>query len=437
MPVARSRTHLIAQVLLATAVLALLACGALAKPARAATPTVVSIEFDDAVGSQAVARQMLADRGIKATFFVNSQRLGTSGYLSRQQVLDLQADGNEIGGHTLTHAHLTQVSDGEARRQICDDRQALIAQGFNVTNFAYPFGEHNDTVEHLVKECQYDSGRLISGLKSPAGCNSCPYAEKIPPADRWAVRTAPSVRKSFSASYVNDEVTNAQQTGGGWVQIVFHHICDGCDDYSMSQTAFGKVLDFVKQQRDAGAIQVRTVRQVVTDANNPPPPAPVSLQNASLEDDLNGDGFPDCWRKGEVGVATVSYARTNDAHTGSWGETMTVTGLQGDANRKVVSMQDLGQCAPAAIPGHRYQVTAWYKSPTASPRLVVYYRDPAGKWQHLGQGADQPKSSVWRPAAYTSPLIPAGASAISVGILLHANGVLTMDDFGLADAGTG
>jgi peptidoglycan/xylan/chitin deacetylase (PgdA/CDA1 family) len=439
MPVVRSRRRLSPRALLlaGTALLALLAAGTQAQPAGAATPTVVSIEFDDGNASQSVARQMLADRGIKATYFLNSGRLGTSGYLTRQQALDLQSDGHEIAGHTLNHVHLTQVSDGEARRQICDDRQALIAQGFNVANFAYPFGDHNAAVEQIVKDCQYDSARLISGLKSPAGCSSCPYAEKIPPPDRWATRTAPSVRSTFSASYVTDEITNARNAGGGWVQIVFHHICSGCDTYSMTQANFAKVLDFVKQQSDAGAIQVRTVRQVVTDANNPPPPTPVGLQNPSLESDVNGDGFPDCWRKGDVGVATVAYARTNDAHTGSWAERMTVTNLQGDANRKVVSMQDLGPCAPAAVPGHRYQVTAWYKSPDASPRLVVYYRDSAGKWQHLGQGADQPKSTVWRPAAYTSPVIPAGASAISIGMLLHSNGTLTMDDFALADAGVG
>jgi peptidoglycan/xylan/chitin deacetylase (PgdA/CDA1 family) len=50
------------------------------------------------------------------------------------------ADGNEIGGHTIDHVKLTTVSASEARRQIGDDRQALIDHGFTVTDFAYPHG---------------------------------------------------------------------------------------------------------------------------------------------------------------------------------------------------------------------------------------------------------------------------------------------------------
>ncbi len=48
--------------------------------------------------------------------------------------------GHEIGGHTLTHVDLVTVPATEARRQICDDRAALVAMGFPVTSFAYPFG---------------------------------------------------------------------------------------------------------------------------------------------------------------------------------------------------------------------------------------------------------------------------------------------------------
>ena len=33
---------------------------------------------------------------------------------------------------------------------------------------------------------------------------------------------------------VEGYVTNAEQHGGGWVPLVFHHVCDGCDSLSIT-----------------------------------------------------------------------------------------------------------------------------------------------------------------------------------------------------------
>jgi peptidoglycan/xylan/chitin deacetylase (PgdA/CDA1 family) len=46
--------------------------------------------------------------------------------------------GNEVAGHTLDHVRLTTATAEEQRRQVCDDRAALIQHGFDVRNFAYP-----------------------------------------------------------------------------------------------------------------------------------------------------------------------------------------------------------------------------------------------------------------------------------------------------------
>ena len=38
------------------------------------------------------------------TFYLNSGRLGTNSYyMTWDQIADLAADGNEIGGHTVDH----------------------------------------------------------------------------------------------------------------------------------------------------------------------------------------------------------------------------------------------------------------------------------------------------------------------------------------------
>ena len=58
---------------------------------------------------------------------------------------------------------------------------------------------------------------------------------------RYQTRTAPDVRINDSLAKVEGYVTQAEQNGGGWVQLVFHDLCStGCagDDYSTTPALF-------------------------------------------------------------------------------------------------------------------------------------------------------------------------------------------------------
>src|SRR5580700_5799503 len=109
--------------------------------ADTAPMTIVSLSFDDTFPDQFQVAAMLAQRGLNATFFVNSGRINASGYMTQGQVLSIQAQGNEIAGHTISHPDLPTISVDEQQRQICNDRVALLALGFPVTDFAYPYGD--------------------------------------------------------------------------------------------------------------------------------------------------------------------------------------------------------------------------------------------------------------------------------------------------------
>ena len=105
-----------------------------ASPGSAAPgPTIVSLTFDDGRQTQYSARGPLAAHGLHGTFFINSGDVAstTDGfYMTWAQIHDLAADGNEIGGHSLTHPHLTSLSTDAARHEVCDDRTNLLNQGF-------------------------------------------------------------------------------------------------------------------------------------------------------------------------------------------------------------------------------------------------------------------------------------------------------------------
>lgn len=429
-----------------SALLVLALLGALtATPAGAAAEaqnrTVVSLTFDDGHAEQYAARSILAAHDMHGTFFVNTGRIGTtSGFLTLSQLRDLASDGNEIAGHTVGHADLTTLSSDEAIRQVCNDRMNLLNWGFEPTDFAYPYGHANPAVEQIVAGCGYNSARQVGDIRSPAddGCPGCDYAETIPPADPYFTRAPDSVDNQWTLDDVKTLVTQAESHGGGWVQLTFHHVCDGCaTGYTITPDNLNALLDWLQPRASQGTM-VKTVHEVIGGSlrpgvAGPVPPVGQPLQNASLEVDANGNDAADCWSFGTFGANSAAWTRTSDAHSGSWGERVDISNYT-SGDRKLVMTQDLGECTPTVTPGHRQALSAWYKS-TSPTQFVAYYRDAIGKWSYWTSGPSFAAASAWTKASWTTPAVPAGATALSFGLNLAAVGSLTTDDYALNDAG--
>jgi Polysaccharide deacetylase len=397
--------------------------------AQAAGRTVVSLTFDDGIDEQYAARAILAERGLNATFFVNSARIGTLGFMSMDQLRDLQADGNEIGGHTLHHARLTDLPAADQRIEICDDRRALVAAGFDVTSFAYPFGAADPSATAIAAACGYTSARDIGGLVSET-CLSCPRAESLPPRNRFLTRAAASVKPTTTLDTLKGYVTDAQANGGGWVQIVMHHICDACADNAMSKQLLAEFADWLVAQRDNG-VEVRTVADAILAApGQPAQNGPNLLANPSLEQDDDNDGSADCFTHIARGQNTGTAGRTTAAHTGTAAEAINVDEYV-DGAHKFVSTPDAGRCAPVAAPGAHYEVSAWYRA-TGTPRFVAYYRTPAGRWAWWSQSARLETVDGWTQATWTTPAMPLEGTHIAVGLELPARGSLVIDDVSLS-----
>ena len=110
-------------------------------PAAARAQTVVSLTFDDGIKTQMQIRSSLTSHGMRGTFFINSGTIGTGSYnMTWADVDALNADGNEIGGHTVDHKRLTDLTASEQRAEICNDATTLRSHGYTINNFAYPYG---------------------------------------------------------------------------------------------------------------------------------------------------------------------------------------------------------------------------------------------------------------------------------------------------------
>ena len=193
-------------------------------PARAASGTVVSLEFDDgSAGQYTLAYQRaLQPHGATATFFVKSGTIGNSGNMTWTQVQALAAAGNDIGGKTVNSANLT--TDPNPTAQVCNDRQALIQHGLTPVAFAYPGGAYNSTVQTIVKNCGYGNARSAGGVSASGPT----YADTVPPANllatkAWTPPTAASAETQLSD--MEAEVSAAAAHGGGLVQIILYRVC--------------------------------------------------------------------------------------------------------------------------------------------------------------------------------------------------------------------
>jgi peptidoglycan/xylan/chitin deacetylase (PgdA/CDA1 family) len=230
----------------------------------ASSPTVVTIQFDDGNADAYLALAPLTAHGMHATFYINTGVIGDATHLSWQQLHDVFAAGNDVGGHTLTHVDIKKLKTADARYQVCQDRDNLLSHGLQPRAFAYPFGSFDSGSEQIVAACGYNSGRGVSGVN-----DTKVFAETIPPVDPYATRTPPDPKQGTTVATIEGYVTAAEQHGGGWVQLTFHHICTSCDAYSITATDFQALLDWL-QPRAANGTVVETTAQVIGGPVNPP-----------------------------------------------------------------------------------------------------------------------------------------------------------------------
>jgi hypothetical protein len=408
---------------------------AAAAPAARAAPLTVTLGFDDGYADQTRAADILGRAGMPATYFVISGLLDRPGRLTTAQARAMQAAGNEIGGHTVDHPFLSQQTTAQQRTEICADREALTAKGLAVRSLAYPHGDYSAETEQIAAACGYASARTIAGIACGAGCVP---AESLPPADPFATR-----------AYTTNETTTLQrlegivaaaEPSGGWVQFVFHHVCDageGCGPNTVAPATLGALADWLAGERAAGRVEVRTTAQAAGGLLGSVAPvvpaaavAPVALPNGSLED--GAGALPTCWTGAGFGASTATFTRVPDARTGARAVRIDMTAWT-SGDRKLITTMDTGTCAPRIAPGRRYTLRASYRSASA-PRLLAYYRSTAGTWVFLGKSAALPDASAYRTATWTTPPMPADATAVSVGMLLDRIGSATVDDLGLVDA---
>lgn len=126
----------------------------------------VTFSYDDGVTQDIRLVELLNQYGLKCTFNLNSELLGTKGILMRDgkriahyklhpEDVKYVYDGHEVAVHTLTHPLLPQLDEAEIIRQVELDRLNLSElTGYEVVGMAYPCGgiNNDDRVAKIIRE---------------------------------------------------------------------------------------------------------------------------------------------------------------------------------------------------------------------------------------------------------------------------------------------
>lgn len=130
-----------------------------------AKPIIFS--FDDGYdNAYSEAFNLLKKYGFNGTFYVITNKIGTSGYLTESQIKEMSSSGMTIGDHTLSHPNLSTASPATVKKEITLSKSRLeTITGTSISNFCYPSGKYNQSVIDLLKEAGF---KTATTTKSPA-----------------------------------------------------------------------------------------------------------------------------------------------------------------------------------------------------------------------------------------------------------------------------
>jgi peptidoglycan/xylan/chitin deacetylase (PgdA/CDA1 family) len=141
---------------------------------RPSSPTVF-LTFDDGFrDNYETALPLLREYGFHAFVFVLPPLVNTGAALAWPEVAghqqtypesmrsvtwrmleEMKADGLEIGSHSLSHAHLTELPGERLRQELSDSRTRIKERLGSCDVLAYPFGEWDAEVATAARDCGY------------------------------------------------------------------------------------------------------------------------------------------------------------------------------------------------------------------------------------------------------------------------------------------
>jgi peptidoglycan/xylan/chitin deacetylase (PgdA/CDA1 family) len=152
------------------------------------------------------------------------------------EVYSLFSAGHEIGAHTKTHPHLTSLSTAQAKTEIEGSKSDLIAMGIpQISSFAYPYGEYNESVKQLTIGAGYGSARSVERGFNTKSTDK--FVLKIQQVDKYT--TIEDVKGWVSQANNNNT----------WLILMFHQIDHSGEYYGTTPEVLTAITDYISSSK--------------------------------------------------------------------------------------------------------------------------------------------------------------------------------------------
>jgi peptidoglycan/xylan/chitin deacetylase (PgdA/CDA1 family) len=159
----------------------------------------ISISSDDGLKNNMRAAAVMNDFGVKGCFFICPGMIGEKNpdkitdfcknrlhfppveFMDWGDVHKLQAQGHEIGGHTMSHINIAATRADELTKEIADCYDIIKARCGGSVHFAYPYGLFSHFTEK-ARQLVIEKG-FASCASAQRGCHIVEQDGKILPAD--------------------------------------------------------------------------------------------------------------------------------------------------------------------------------------------------------------------------------------------------------------
>ncbi|MFZ4465367.1 MAG: polysaccharide deacetylase family protein [Bacteroidales bacterium] len=119
------------------------------------------LSFDDGNIADRHLVNLMNAYGLVGTFHLNSNKLGTKDYLTKEEVKNLY-EGHEVSGHTANHPNLPDLSKPDVIAEVLEDRKELERlMDYPVRGMSYPFGNTNNSVIEAISGLGIEYARTV------------------------------------------------------------------------------------------------------------------------------------------------------------------------------------------------------------------------------------------------------------------------------------
>lgn len=175
---------------------------------------LVSVSFDDGwESSYQYAIPTLNRYGYKATFYINPSSIETPSFMRATDLEALFAAGNEIAAHGYNHDDMTAINAEELDYQLHEGRDYLQQAGFNITDFATPYGKGDAEVQWYAHKYFTTLRSTETGINTRQNFN--PYDLKVLYVD------------DFTTTQTITDALNQAKQYDGWLILVYHRVGTG------------------------------------------------------------------------------------------------------------------------------------------------------------------------------------------------------------------